>query len=294
LGFVGPREEAAAIRDRLEEFLSQKLKLTLSAEKTLITHAADESAKFLGYEVNVVREKDLIANDGRRATNGCITLRMPHEVVSKYSSRYSRNGKILHRAELLADDDFTIVSRYQAVLRGLYNYYCWAVNVSKRMNRIERTLWTSLMKTLASKHGSTVSTILRRYQTVQLDRKVVQVVVARPGKEPLVAVYGGIPFERKTEEVDIIDSNPLEAWFYPASKRSEVVQRLLANRCEVCGAEGPVQMHHIRKLADIDRPGRRPKENWEKIMSARRRKTLAVCKGCHNAIHAGRHDGPRI
>ena len=53
-------------------------------------------------------------------------------------------------------------------------------------------------------------------------------------------------------------------------------------------------MHHIRKLSDIDRPGRRPKAQWEKIMSARRRKTIPVCKGCHDDIHAGRYDGLKI
>ena len=50
----------------------------------------------------------------------------------------------------------------------------------------------------------------------------------------------------------------------------------------------------IRKLADIDKPGRRPKAGWEKIMSARKRKTLVVCEDCHRIIHAGRYDGPAL
>lgn len=49
-------------------------------------------------------------------------------------------------------------------------------------------------------------------------------------------------------------------------------------------------MHHIRKLADIDRPGRRPRQPWEKIMAARRRKSIPVCGECHDDIHAGRYD----
>src|SRR5262249_40269117 len=51
LGFVGPASEARAVRDRIGEFLAEKLKLTLSAEKTLITHAGDDKARFLGYEI---------------------------------------------------------------------------------------------------------------------------------------------------------------------------------------------------------------------------------------------------
>jgi hypothetical protein len=83
------------------------------------------------------------------------------------------------------------------------------------------------------------------------------------------------------------------AWFAHTGKRSEVVQRLLVEKCELCGAEGlPVEVHHIRKLADIDRPGRRPKAPWEKIMSARKRKTLVLCRMCHDDITFGRFDGP--
>jgi hypothetical protein len=96
------------------------------------------------------------------------------------------------------------------------------------------------------------------------------------------------------EGMGVVDFSAATAWFKPGSKRSEVVQRLMAGRCELCKREGPVQVHHIRKLADIDHPGRRPKEGWQKIMSARKRKTLVVCEGCHQDIHAGRHDGPSL
>src|SRR5438105_1857332 len=77
-------------------------------------------------------------------------------------------------------------------------------------------------------------------------------------------------------------------------KRSEAVQRLLADRCEPCEGPGPLQAHHIHKLADIDRPGRPPKANWEKVMSARRREALMVCKECHDDIRAGIYDGPKL
>ena len=68
----------------------------------------------------------------------------------------------------------------------------------------------------------------------------------------------------------------------------EVVKRLLAGRCELCGVQGTIQVHHIRKLADLHRPGRREKPAWMKLMAMRRRKTLVVCRPCHEEIHAGR------
>jgi len=301
LGFVGPKKEAEEIRHRLGEVLEQKLKLTLSVEKTLITHSWDDKAKFLGYEIQVMRCGTLIAEDGRRAANGYIALLMPQKVVHKYRDRFSKKGKIIHRPELTVDTDYTILQRYQAVLRGIYNYYCMAVNVSHRMDRIKWILETSLTKTLASKFKCRVSEIYRRYQVIvpNLDgegtRKILRVVIERPGKEPLVAIFGGIPFERKPEGLWAADFQFAQAWFAPGGKRSEVVQRMLAGKCELCGVEDePVEVHHIRRLADIDRPGRRPKTIWEKIMAARKRKTLVACVGCHQAITTGRYDGPSL
>jgi group II intron reverse transcriptase/maturase len=294
LGFVGPKKEAEEIRDRLGEFLSQKLKLTLSVEKTLITHAVTEKANFLGYEIKVTKANTLVSENGKRATNGYIALLMPQRVVRKVKQRFSSGGKIIHRTDLLHETDHTILSRYQAVLRGIYNYYCMATNVGKRtrMAYIKWVLETSLTRTLAHKHQCSVTSIYSKYKVVVLDRMMLRVVVERPGKEPLVAVFGGIPFERNPKGLVKADFWFEQAWSFYSSDRSEVVQRLLAEKCELCGAKGPVVMHHIRKLADIDRPGRRPKATWEKIMSARKRKSLAVCKDCHQKIHAGTYDGP--
>jgi group II intron reverse transcriptase/maturase len=295
LGFVGPANEACEIRDRLGEFLERELKLTLSKEKTLITHAVDGRAKFLGYELKVIRQGDLIAKNGRRASNGRITLLMPRAVVSKYLERYSKGGKVTHRPELLCESDYTIVQRYQSVLQGLYNYYCMASNVSKRMGRILGILRSSLLKTLASKHKCRTSKIRRMYRVPNQEYMTYRVTINRPGKEPLVATFGGMSLQKNPDGMgkDGFDANA--AWFRPAGCRSEVVQHLIYGRkCAVCGEEATIEMHHIRKLADIDRPGRRPKAGWEKLMAVRRRKFIPVCTACHDDIHAGRYDGPRL
>jgi len=294
LGFAGPKEEAAEIRSRIGEFLEQRLKLTLSTEKTLITHASDEKAKFLGYEITTTRKGCLLDERGRRTTNGRITLLMPQKVVRKYRELYSQNGKVHHRAELIPDKDYTILERYQGVLRGLYNYYCMATNVSRRMGKIKWILQTSLTKTLASKLKISVSQVYQKYRATFLEMEVLRVIIERPGREPLISHFGGIPLERKPEGMGIVDLDTTRTWFKPGTNRSEAVQRLVAEKCELCDAEEPLQAHHIRKLADIDRPGRRPRAPWEKIMSARKRKTLMVCKKCHEDIHAGRYDGSAL
>jgi hypothetical protein len=106
-------------------------------------------------------------------------------------------------------------------------------------------------------------------------------------KPPLEAHFGGMSLRWNKwvtikEEVEPI-------W----SKRSEVVERLMAQKCELCGTTFNIEVHHIRKLADLEREGRN-KPAWARVMAARRRKTLVICQNCHNQIHAGRYDGPAL
>jgi hypothetical protein len=80
----------------------------------------------------------------------------------------------------------------------------------------------------------------------------------------------------KTSFPTLVDQIPT----YERSERNELVKRLLADKCEMCGSREQIPVHHIRKLADREKKGQeRPR--WVKIMAARRRKTLVVCYLCH-------------
>lgn len=80
----------------------------------------------------------------------------------------------------------------------------------------------------------------------------------------------------------LIDREPV-----PATRRKELIARLLTGRCEICGYTGTVLVHHIRKLADLEKPGQPEQPDWMKLMTKRRRKTLVVCQACHTTIHIG-------
>jgi group II intron reverse transcriptase/maturase len=296
LGFIGPKTGAEVIRDRLREFLATRLRLSLSEEKTVITHSGDDKAHFLGYEIKTTRFRS--NHNGDRSGNGVIALLMPRQPVRAIAAEYSRGGKIIHRADALNDTDYTIVQRYQSVLRGIYNYYCLATNVGQRgrMSRIKWVLETSLVKTLAHKHRCHVTQIIKSHK-VEIPGLpyLLRVAVERPGKGPLVAQFGGLSFARKKTGFEgTVDFEFECSWWRHAGRRSEAVQRLLAEKCELCGKEGPLEAHHIRKLTDLNRKGRPPIEGWKQAMIARKRKTLMVCHGCHIDITAGRHDGPRL
>lgn len=150
LGFSGPKQEAEEIKLQLKKFLESELKLELSHEKTLITNARTEAAKFLGYEVVTLDADDKHDRHGHRCINGAPGLKVPAAVIRKQCARYLRRGQPIHLPERLNDTDFSIVSQYQAEYRGVVNYYLMAFNVH-RLCRFHWIAQTSLLKTLANK-----------------------------------------------------------------------------------------------------------------------------------------------
>lgn len=256
LGFAGPVAEAREIKERLKTFLKEKLHLDMSEEKTLRTHATTQAAKFLGYEIAVAQE-DSKRTKGQRTVNGVIQLRVPQRFVDERSARYMRNGKPIHRPERASNEDFSIIADYQAEYRGYVQYYSLAVNIAK-LNKLRWIMWSSVLKTLANKYKTTVRKIGKRYiKPVKFPhgtRKCVEVIVERDNKKPLVARFGGIPLKRQLKAT--MNDQSLTPW---KPKRSELLQRLLADECEVCGAVGNIEVHHIRALKDLKVKGRREK-----------------------------------
>lgn len=287
LGFTGPKKEAEEIKARLREFLKQELKLELSEDKTLITHACTEAARFLGYEIARCTNNSKHDQHGRRSINGSIILRVPEDVVWKRCDLYKRNGKPFHRTELIGDHDFSIVNAYQAEYRGYVQYYALAQNIHL-LNQLHWVVLTSLLKTLASKHKTSVNKIAGRYKnTVQTSsgpRRCFEVRMDREGKKPLIARFGGIPLKRQLRATIKDQSKTINN----GAARTELVKRLLADKCEICGSAKNCEVHHLRKLSDLNVDGRNAKPLWKKTMSARQRKTLVVCKSCHVAIHSGK------
>ena len=287
LGFSGPREEAEAIKAQLNEYLRETLKLTLSDEKTLITNARTQSARCLGYDVvNQHADDKQFRAKHRRCINGVPGLKIPDEVIRAKCAKYMRRSKAFHLAARINDADDSIVTQYQAEYRGFVQYYLLAYN-AHRLWQVHRVMQLSLVFTLADKHRTSAGKIFRKYRaTVPTAHGTLQMLEARHawggGKEPLVARFGGI--ELRWRKKAILNDQPKQVYGH----RSEVVQRLLAQACEWCGSTGNCEVHHVRKLADLSKPGRREKPLWVRRMAARRRKTLVTCQKCHEEIHRTR------
>lgn len=295
LGFIGPKSEAEAIKAAIGKFLRERLHLEMSAAKTLITHARTEYARFLGYAISTYNADDKLSYDKRlkvmkRSINGGIRLGVPHGLVDECCKRYLRNDKPISETALLYFSDAQIIQRYQERYRGLVEYYKYATDRAV-FSKLRYVMESALVKTLAHKLRTTVSRVYRQYKgTREVNGKPYKTLqVEIPTRRGSRTIYwGAIPLKVVKPGAEPLDDNKyFEFW---KGIRSDLIQRLQADTCELCGSTGSCEVHHIRKLSDLKQKwaGRKTKPEWVKRMITLQRKTLIVCKKCHTDIHAGR------
>ncbi len=282
LGFIGPKAEAEEIKAKLAKFLRETLGLELNQQKTLITHARSQHARFLGYDITVQHSRDKITG-GRRTVNGTIALRVPRDVIKAQIARYRRRGKPSHRPRLQNLDDYDIVRKYGAEYAGVVNYYLLARDVY-RLTTLRWNAESSMLRTLARKHRSSVAKMAARHkakiETSDGLRTCFEARKHREGKKDLVARFGGIILRQDRRAV-IRDPAPAPA-AYP---RKELVKRLRTRECELCETGTTVTVHQVTGLKTLGKPGP-GQPAWAALMAKMRRKTLIVCEPCHDWIHA--------
>ncbi len=287
IGVIGSKKDCELIKKDLTKFLSEKLKLELSQEKTLITNSRN-FARFLGYDIVISRNqytaKDKRGNLRRSGSFRCL-LYVPREkwvnkLLDYKALKITNDGKwkSTHRANLKDNDDLEIISIYNSEIRGLYNYYRLANNVSV-LNKFYYIMRFSLYKTLANKYKLSVRKTINKFRIEGETGVKYQTV-----KGEKIRFFYNKGFRRNPSITKSdVDSLPNTNVF---GGRTSLIQRILANTCEHCGKETEqIEVHHVRKLKDL-----KGKKAWEKFMIARRRKTLALCKQCHVDLHAGRLD----
>lgn len=300
LGLAGTKVDAKDIKKQIGQFLSNELQLTLSKEKTVITHTRSGKARFLGYDINtawcdtkVTKEKD-----GRkfRKLNGGIQLRVPKDILTKWRKRYTRDGKPAAIGGYIELSDFEIVETYGAQLRGLVNYYGYASNIGSALNHVRWDCMESARKTLAAKHR--IQSSKHSYQRYmhggsEHEWSHLRVTIERADKKPLVAKCGESPLRVRKFDYSINEALPPKVVGNPTS---ELVTRLVKGKCELCGSHDDLEAHHVNSLRKMRKrwQGRNEKPIWVQNMIAKRRKTLVVCHSCHQTITHGKYDGKRI
>ena len=280
----GNREDCQWIKSKLAEFIGDTLKMELSEDKTLITHSS-KCARFLGYDVRV-RRSGKIKRGGpghvkMRTLNGGVELLVPFNdkirqfVFTKGVAIQKEDGSMfpVHRKYLVGLTDLEIVSVYNAELRGICNYYGMASNFCK-LHYFSYLMEYSCLKTLASKHKTSLSKIIDKFND-GTGKWGVPYETKLGSKRRYFANYADC--KGKGSATDYI-SNAAVVYGYAVNT---LENRLKAKVCELCGTteSDHYEVHHINKLKNL-----KGKERWEIAMIAKHRKTLVVCRDCHRSI----------
>lgn len=284
ISVIGSKSECETIKADITQFMREQLKLELSDEKTLITHAQDK-AKFLGYEI-FIRKSDAVKRnkDGvlKRDFNGAVVLTLNSAVIQKKLTEYNalevRNidGKDIWwskpRRYMTPMKPEDILAQYNAETRGLYNYYSLAANVSKECASFAFIMKMSMFKTLGWKLNSSARKVRQKYQK---DKDFVIPYNDAKGKQKYRVFYNE-GFKKRNAQFDVDYDKLPQTMYVPYPS---LVERLKDGRCELCGKEGKVVMHHVRTLTKL-----KGNNEWEKLMLKRHRKTLVVCEDCNSMI----------
>ncbi len=292
LGVIGPKELAVTLRNEVQGFLQDRLKLQLNLEKTRITHAKTEDTFFLGTVLRVGKDRGaqpkVISKATRRTrrfrlrVSSCNpTLKAPiRKLVAKLHTKgfCGKDGYPDSRRNWTPLDVDQIVRLYNSILRGLLNYYRFADNFA-RMGRIQYILRFSLAKTLAHKLRVPMTRVFREHGRNLLFRwelsggRTREVSFAE-NTDWTIARRG---FFRYPINIDLL------TWHVGLRTKSK-----LGYPCLICGSQNGVQMHHVRHIRKMG--GARP-QGFTAVMARLNRKQVPVCEDCHRKIHRGDFDG---
>ncbi|AQY40473.1 reverse transcriptase domain-containing protein [Bacillus thuringiensis] len=288
IGIIGSKEDCLTLKEDITIFLKNKLKLNLSQEKTLITSSA-KKARFLGYDITVTRNTS-VGTDGngftKRTRNFICKLYAPQDKWVQKLKEYGAlkitldgKWKSTHRTYLKDLDDIEIINTFNSEIRGLYNYYKLAHNVAN-LHKFYHFMKFSFAKTLGAKYKKSVSKIFSEYS---INGELCVKYKTKKGQKVMYFYRDGFRRVKSPTFLHDADSLPNTLKF---GGTTSLIDRLKATKCEYCGKESTeLEMHHVRKLKDL-----KGKKKWEYFMIARRRKTLALCKECHVALHNGKLD----
>lgn len=286
IGVNGSQADAEQIKADVKEFLQEKLKLTLSEEKTKITHSS-ELVRYLGYDFSVSRSRDRKRNKRgamQRSWYGVVRLYVPREKWEAKLREYealkiskgedgSEQWKAVHRGKLINRPDIEIISKYNQEIRGLYNFYRMAGNVTV-LNKFAYIMKISMERTFAAKYKTKVSKLKRKYEQ---DGVWGVDYPTKAGIKRCEFYHNG--FRKKLAPADSsVDSLPPYRRY---NGINTLAGRLRAGRCELCGEEtDDIQMLHVKALKDLT-----GKNEAEMLMMKKRRKSLALCLRCYANAH---------
>lgn len=295
IGINGPRQIAEELKQELQTFLLDELKLTLNSGKTKVTRS-DKGAYFLGARLKChtsrtndqKRRTSSVTKTGRkvraRVPQGRIIALAPLEhLIKKLQSQGVCRIRNLRKHDVIPTrktawvnlDLVTIIKKYNDVWQGLLNYYSFAYNRCQ-LNYIQYLLLHSLACTLMNK--------LKLNSRRQVFKKYGKTIQVQNDEGKLVAFKLVKNLPRIEKFSNSVLSSGFETFKYSLRTKS-----VFDKSCKICGTKRNVEMHHRRPLK-----AHKTDNTLKGIQINQSRKQIPLCISCHQRVHNGLYDGPGI
>jgi group II intron reverse transcriptase/maturase len=268
IGIRGSYLDTVSVKKKIENKL-QGMGLKLNLDKTSITSLAKEKVLFLGIHIFRSHVQKVFRDPKgwkKRLPLG-IKMTAPLNIITKklkeagfISKTFNPTPKFIWMFR--SKDE--IIYLYNSVLQGYSNYYSFVHNRCQLISRLMFIIKFSCAKLLAAKFKTGVPKIFKRFGRN----------FEKEGKIKLIKLsYQTQPYEFKTGQV----KDYVQAIFQ--TKKS--IANLDNLSCIKCQSTFKVEMHHVRKLADL-----RPNIRWiDKEMAKSNRKQIPLCRKCHKSHH---------
>jgi RNA-directed DNA polymerase len=265
----GTKEKAEEMKGRLQRFLQQELHLTLSEEKTAITHL-NEGFEFLGFEVKrCMGQKRMVTK-----------VRIPHSAFQRVMAKVaSTTAPYTHKDSLN-----TTILALNRIIGGWCQYYQYTAQAGRDFNYLHHLVYWKLVHWMGRKFQMNTPEILQKYERDStIATEAITLIKAHKKYPPAryrETFYKPNPYT--TQEVKLERETPLRLTNWTGVEERPGISDLLREalkrdhyRCITCGAdlnEEPWQIDHKRPVRRFRRP-----------VDANRLENLqSLCIPCHS------------
>jgi len=286
------REYAILLKEKIATFLKEACGLELNDQKTTITRTRD-GFMFLGAEIKK-RENSSIFNSFEGVAGNKITRRstlrmavdapiklLVEKLINNGFARRNHLAKVIAKGktDMIHLTHFDIIRFYNSKITGLLNAYRFAGNFSI-MARVIWVLRQSCALTLARKFK--LKTMAKAVATFgpYLEDSSTGVSLNIPESYKATYDYDSEPHAIFENPEKVVDQILKTSWAGKLTKG-------IPSKCVLCGTSAKVEMHHLRKAADVRNKIRTGNATWKQWVGAVARKQIPLCKYHHDVLHKG-------
>lgn len=303
LGLTGPKSDALAILKEIEIAVDKELNMQIHPDKSGVEHHSD-GVLFLGYRLLGNYDSKLNFGEVQRHVSNRIKFSVPTQrLLKRYMNKgflqIAKKGKnikyVARRVDkwIFLSDDFEVVKRFNAVMRGIANYYC-GTEYPSALQQLWDLLRRSLALTLAHRHKKrTAKAALQKWKR----DLVIEYEVKIKGKTEKRSVSFEVP---KISYGKFKRPGALQgelSWLMNSTSPKGTVLPKTLNGI-VSASELPCAIPHCPNMANewhhVTPRKRVKRKNRRAIEVAYNTRQIPICSAHHKLITYGKYDGPSL